>query len=404
MNKNILIVLGIVLIGAAIFLFGGSHYGSVPLPSTAPNTAPAPASTQAGSFTLVPASGKEGAEINISYPNAAAPLPETATVTFHDGGEHGWKIISGGAGVYMTYDSTSGLSYTANATKSANGTGYSIMVPDGMCGYVVQSIQAPPAKPKILSVSINGPDGKPLSGTKPSNFTLECDKYTLKVTIKAVPDTVLPDGASQSTVTANLTVTGPAKFINGQKIPNGSKPIVLTTPLGLTMVHFNNSLGNIVPNPANVKTDLAGDAVVTVSSPDAGIDKVQAIASGIGDAIVNVYFKPKIVGVREDFVEPNSPTNYQISTIPANPKDLTFKWEIIRPAGPVCGSLTGPATGLALSKNGFFHGPTGAFPDGCPQDYEMATKIKVTVTDKDGQTDTKTFSARAFEGQGVVKL
>src|SRR5205085_1387040 len=143
-------------------------------------------------------------------------------------------------------------------------------------------------------------------------------------------------------------------------------------------------LGTIVPNPANVKTDLAGDAVVTVSSMDAGIDKVQAQASGIGDAIVNVHFPPKIVGVTENFVQPVSPTNYQITTIPANPKDLTIDWVFIPAPGNTCGHMTGPLNGLGLSKNGFFHGPEKSYPDGCPEKWEHASEIKVTVTDKDG--------------------
>lgn len=201
-----------------------------------------------------------------------------------------------------------------------------------------------------------------------------------------------------------MSVTGPAQFINGTRIKPGQPKIILTTPLGLVMVHFNNSLGVIAPSPANVKTDRAGDAMVTVSSMDAGIDKVQAQATGIGDAIINVHFPPTITGVAENFVQPNSPTNYQMTTVPANPKDLTFDWALIRPAGPACGNLTGPASGMGLSKNGFFHGPTKDFPDGCDEKYEMATQIRVTVTDKDGQSDAQTFSARAFEGQGVVKL
>ena len=169
-------------------------------------------------------------------------------------------------------------------------------------------------------------------------------------------------------------------------------------------VHFNTSLGVLAPSPANVKTDLSGNASVTVTSADAGIAKVMAQASGVGDAQVNVHFMPKITAVKEDFVEPVSPTNYQIKTIPANPKDLTIDWKFLPAPGLTCGSLTGPASGLALVKNGFFHGPTDAFPNGCPEDWEHASQIQVTVTDKDGDSDTKTFSARNFEGQGFVNL
>ncbi len=359
------------------------------------------------SFNINPGSGKEGTEITIVYPKAPSSLSGSATVKFYDAGEHGWYMVSGGAAVYVAYDSTKGLTYSAPATATGsnnNGASYTATVPQGICGFIIQSDQATPAPPKVLDVSIAGPDGTPIPGTHPTKFNLICDKYTLKAKITANPDKVLPDGASQSTITANLSVTGPAQVVIGQKITKPTQPIILVSPLGLVMVHFNTSLGTIAPNPANVKTDLSGDAVVTLTSMDAGIAKVQAVASGIGDAIANVYFEPKITGVQENFVQPNSPTNYQISTIPANPKDLTFDWEIIRPAGPVCGSLTGPASGLGESMNGFFHGLTSDFPNGCDETYEFATQIKVTVTDKDGQSDSKTFSARALEGQGVVKL
>ncbi len=357
------------------------------------------------SFDISPSSGPEGPEITLTYPKAPATLPGPFTVSFHDGGEHGWQAVMKGAGSYVTYDTTKGLTYKATAAANgSDGKSYKATVPDGICGLIIQSAQAPAAAPKVLDVSLNGPDGKPLPGTNPAKFALICDKYTLKASIKAVPVKVLPDGVSASTVTANFSVTGPAQFINGKKIAKGSQPIILTTPLGLMMVNFHTNLGTLAPSPSNVKTDLNGDAVVTITSADAGIAKVQAVASGVGDAIANVNFEPKITGVKEDFVQPNSPTNYQIFTIPANGKDLTFDWALIPPPGLPCGNLTGPASGMGLNKNGFFHGPTGTFPDGCPNAYEMATQVRVTVTDKDGQSDTKIFSARAFEGQGAVGL
>lgn len=356
---------------------------------------------------LSPSSGPEGTVVTLTYPKLAS-APAQATVTFYDAGEHGFYAVNNGAATYIAYDPTAGLSYSAPAvatpSSSSKKSVYTATVPSGICGLIVQSSQEQAAPPKVLAVTLVGPDGKTVPGTKPANFSLKCDKYTLSVKIKAVPDPVLPDGADQSTVTATLTVKGPAQFVNGVRVSPSAPKIVLVTPLGLTPVHFDNSMGVIVPNPANVKTDLAGNAVVTVSSADAGIDKVQAIAQGIGDAIVNVHFKPKITGVVETFVVPDSPTNYQISTIPTNPKDLTFDWAIIPPAGGGCGSLTGPASGFAESKNGYYHGPAEGRPNGCDVKIEMATQIQVTVTDKDGQSDTKTFSARAFEGMGLVKL
>lgn len=394
----------------AIVIIGGVFWirvrGSSPIPSTTQTQATTKQPAQTPSFRIDPSSGKEGTVITVTYSNTPPPSSDPVTVSLHDAGEHGWHMVTGGAGTYVAYDSTTGLTYSAPATASSNnnGTNYTATVPQGICGFIIQSEQAPPPPPKVLDVSLSGPDGKPIPGTYPAQFSLICDTYTLKARIMANPAKVLPDGVSQSTITANLSVTGPAQLVIGQKITKPGKPIILVSPLGLVMVHFNTSLGTLAPNPANVKTDLGGNAVVTLTSADAGVAKVQAVASGIGDAIVNVNFEPRITAVQENFVQPNSPTNYQISTIPANPKDLTFDWAIIRPAGPACGNLTGPLSGLSLSKNGFFHGPTSAFPNGCDEKYEFATKIKVTVTDKDGQSDTKIFSARAFEGQGVVKL
>lgn len=348
-------------------------------------------------------SGTESSTLTVSVP-AGTSVKGPVTATFYDAGPHGWHPVSGGAAIYMAYDSTAGLSYNAPATPSADGKSYTVTVPSNACGYIIQSSQEASVGPKVLKVTLKDGDGNVIAGASPSTYNLTCDKYILKVTIKASKDPVLPDGVDQSVVTANLSVTGPAQFVNGVRIKPGEPKPILTTPLGLVMVHFNNGLGAIAPSPANVKTDLAGDAVVTVSSADAGIDKVQAQATGIGDAIVNVHFPPKITGVTETFVQPVSPTNYQMATIPANPKDLTFGWAFIPAPGNSCGHMTGPASGLGLSKNGFFHGPEKNYPNGCPEEWEHASQIKVTVTDKDGQSDTKTFSARDFEGKGLVKL
>ncbi len=364
-----------------------------------------PAFHKANAFSVTPSSGPEGTTVTFTYPKTSTPPPAGSSLKFYDAGEHGYYAVNNGAATYVTYDSKTGLSYTAGAaTAPADSThlSYTATVPSGICGLVIQSAQAPAAPPKSLQVSLVGPDGKQVAGT--GTFDLICDKYTLNMTIKSSKDPVLPDGADQTTITANLTVRGPAQFVNGVKVKPSAPKIMLVSPLGLVMVHFNTSLGTIAPNPANVKTDLSGDAVVTLTSADAGIAKVQAVAQGIGDATLNVHFPPKITAVQENFVQPNSPTNYIISTIPQNGKDLTYDWTFIPAPGLSCGHLTGPASGLGESTNGFFHGPSSGFPDGCPEKWEFASKMEVTVTDKDGQSESKTFSARAFEGQGFVKL
>lgn len=345
----------------------------------------------------------EGGEVSIpvhsDFPAASGPV----TAVFFDAGAHGWHAVQQGGGTFIQYDGTTGLKYKTTAVKNSAG-GFTATVPDDICGLLILPEGAPTPASKVIEVTLTGPDGKTVPGTAPMKFDLKCDRYTLKATIKASNDPVLPDGVSASTVTANFSVTGPAKFANGKRIPHSQAPIILTTPLGLMDVHFNTSLGNLNPNPANVRTDLGGNASVVITSADAGIAKVMAQASGVGDAQINIHFAPKITAVKQDFVPPTSPTNYAIKTIPANPKDLTIAWQFLPAAGVSCGHMTGAASGLGLANNGFYHGPEKNYPDGCPEDWEHASQVKVTVTDKDGQTDTKTFGARSFEGQGFVNL
>ena len=395
-SKGAISTKGIVWTAVVLFLIvGGIVVGmkkKSPSPSAKPN---ATAANQSGT--------PEGGSVSVPVPANATVPAGAVTAVFYDAGPHGWHAVQGGGGAYMQYDGTTGLKYKAAATKDASG-GYTVTVPDDMCGDIILPQGATPPAPKVIEVTLTGADGKPIPGVAPYKFDLKCDVYRLKATIQSSKDPVLPDGADSSVVTANFSVTGPAKFVNGQRIPRSQAPIILTTPLGLMEVNFNTSLGVLVPSPSNVKTDLSGNASVTVSSADAGIAKVIAQASGVGDAQINVHFPPKITAVKEDFVEPNSPTNYQINTIPANPKDLTIAWQFLPAPGNNCGNLTGPASGLGLNKNGFFHGPTKEFPDGCPVPWEMASNMKVTVTDKDGQSDSKTFGARAFEGIGFVPL
>ena len=360
-------------------------------------------------IAVSPSSGPEGTVVTVTYPKPSTPLPSPLTVKFFDAGAHGYVAMNNGAATYVTYDTKTGLSYTAPAAPAAGVAGdtkhvsYTAAVPAGICGLVIQSAQDVPAPPKTLTVALVGPDGKEVPGGE-GWFDLKCDKYTLKIKIVSSKDPVLPDGADNATVTATLSVTGPAQFVNGQRVKPGAPKIILTTPLGLVMTHFTTSLGTLVPNPANVKTDLAGQVSVTISSSDAGIARVRAIAEGIGDAYVDVHFPPKITAVQQVFVQPQSPTNYQITTIPANPKDLTIDWKFIPGPGLSCGGMTGPLTGAGLVTNGFYHGPSKSYPDGCPEQWEFASKVQVTVTDKDHQSDTKTFGARDFEGKGPVKL
>lgn len=396
-QKGAITTKGIVWTAVVLFLIvGGIVVGMKKKPG---NQQQAANNQQAAAQTGTP----EGGTVSVPVSGNATAPAGAVTATFFDAGPHGWHAVQQGGGSFMQYDGTTGIKYTSTATKNASG-GYDVVVPTDICGDIILPQGASMPASKKIQVTLTGPNGQPIPGVAPYTFDLKCDVYRLKATIKSSKDPVLPDGADNSTVTANFSVTGPAKFINAQRIPYGQNHPILTTPLGLMEVHFNTSLGVLAPSPSNVKTDLNGDAAVTISSSDAGIAKVMAQASGVGDAEINVHFPPKITGVQEDFVEPMSPTNYIISTIPANPKDLTIDWVFLPAPGNVCGHLTGAASGLGLNKNGFFHGPQDGYSDGCPVPWEMASQMKVTVTDKDKQSETKTFGARTFEGQGMVKL
>ncbi len=355
------------------------------------------------SNSIAPAEGKEGSDVTITVPKGTH-FPTPVTAVFTDSGEHGFVSKQNGGGIYMTYDESKGLTYkstTATTASDQNGNQtFLFTVPDGICGYIIKSDLEPNPPPKYVTVTLTGPDGEPLLGAPTATYGVKCDTYTLSVKINTSKDPVLPDGVDLATVSANLSVTGPAQFINGKKIPPGSSKIMLTTPLGNVDVEFTTDLGSLNPAaPAKVRTDLAGNASVTVSSSDAGIASVRATALAIGDAKQQIHFKPNIAAVKEDFIPPNSPTNYELQTIPKNAKDLNFTWTLNYPGGG-CGSLTGGLAGKNLLKNAFYHGPQGNFTDGCPEAQEMTSTITVTVTDKDGQSDTKTFTARGFEGQG----
>lgn len=354
-----------------------------------------------GANSLSPSSGPEGTEVTMSVPQGVT-VPAGATLVFTDAGEHGYVAVQSGGGSYVSYDSKTGLTYKAAA--AATGGNATAAVPDGICGLVIKSSQEPNPAPKVVGVTLVGPNGKQIEGTKPASFTVTCDTFTLKITTTASADPVLPDGVTPSVVTATLSVTGPAQFINGKRIKPGEQKPVITTPLGLTPVQFTTDLGTLVPpSPAKVTTDLNGKASVTITSLDAGIASVRAIAPAVGDAKQQVHFKPVIIAVKMDFVPPNSPTNYELKTVPTNAKDLDFAWSIAFPAG-ACGQLTGAASGKGETKNGYFHGPGDGHPDGCDEKVETSAQVTVTVTDKDGQSNTKAFGARAYEGQGFVNL
>ncbi|MDE2071566.1 MAG: hypothetical protein KGI70_02440 [Patescibacteria group bacterium] len=354
---------------------------------------------------LSPSSGPEGTVVSIKVPKGTS-VPAGAQLVLTDAGEHGYVAKQQGGGMFVAYDPTKGLTYKIPATLEANGdnySSYSAEVPQGVCGLIIKSVQEPNPQPKVLSATLVGPDEVPVPGVSGS-FSVTCDTFTLKIVTTASQDPVLPDGVDQSTVTATLTVKGPAQFINGQRIKAGGQKPVIETPLGLTPVEFTTDLGTLNPaSPAKVTTDLSGRASVTITSADAGIASVRAIAPGIGDAKQQIHFKPVIVAVNMVFVQPQSPTTYQLKTIPANPKDLDFAWSIAFPAG-ACGSLTGGASSKGLVKNAYYHGPQDGAPNGCDEKLEMAARVTVTATDKDGQSDTKTFGARSSEGQGWVNL
>ena len=360
-------------------------------------------SSVSGAFS--PVDGAEGSRVTVTIPSGTT-LPSPVTATFSDAGEHGFIAVKSGGGMYMTYDPTTGLSYkvpAASAGSDASGQKFTFTVPEGICGYIVKSDLEPSPAPKIVKVTLTGPDGQPIAGAPTADFAMKCDTYTLSVKTVASKDPVLPDGADQSTVTATLSVTGPAQFINGERIKPGGQKIMLTTPLGLIFVNFTTDLGVLAPNPSKLKTALDGTASVTITSNDAGIASVRAAALAVSDSKQQIHFKPKITAVKMDFVQPVSPTNYELQTIPKNAKDLDFTWKFTY-AGPPCGNMTGPLTGKNLLKNGYFHGPANGHAEGCPEENEKASKVTVTVMDKDGQSDTKTFGARAYEGQGFVGL
>lgn len=400
-SKGAISTKGIVWTALVLFLVVGGIFVGIKHKTikTSPKTG-GPSNTQ----TQTDQSGTpEGGQVSIPVPSNSTTPAGSVTATFFDAGAHGWHAVQGGGGAYMQYDGTTGLKYTSVATKDASGN-YTAAIPDDICGDIILPQGAPVPAPKKVQVTLTGSNSQTIAGTSPVTFDLKCDIYRLKATINANPDHALADGIDSSTVTANFSVTGPAKFINGQRISASQTRIIQTTPLGLMEVNFNTSLGVLAPSPSNVKTNLSGDAIVTVTSADAGIAKVMAQASGVGDAQINVHFMPEIKAVKEDFVPPTSPTNYEIQTIPANPKDLTVDWKFLPAPGNNCGSMTGPLSGLAQVKNAFYHGPEDGFADGCPETWEQASNVQVTVTDKDGDSDTKTFPARKFEGQGFVNL
>jgi hypothetical protein len=153
-----------------------------------------PKKPQKNSNTSAAQSGTpEGGQVTIPAPSTGAMPTGAVTATFYDAGAHGWHAVQSGGGNYMQYDGTTGLKYTATATKDASGS-YSATVPDDICGDVILPQGAPAPAPKVIEVTLTGSDGKPLPGTTPTKFDLKCDVYTLAATIKANPDKLLADG------------------------------------------------------------------------------------------------------------------------------------------------------------------------------------------------------------------
>src|SRR5207244_3639740 len=109
------------------------------------------------------------------------------TATFHDAGEHGFIAVKSGGGMYMTYDPATNLDYKAEATvggSDQDGHKVSVTIPDGICGYIVKSDLEPNPKPKVVTLTLTGPDGKPIPGAPAIDIPVKCDTYTLSVKIK----------------------------------------------------------------------------------------------------------------------------------------------------------------------------------------------------------------------------
>jgi hypothetical protein len=168
------------IVGVAVVVIGAAAYFGV---RHTPPASPGP-------------SGTEASMLDVSVP-AGTTVKGPVTATFTDLGPHGWHPVSGGAAIYMAYDATTGLSYTAPATPSADGKSYTVKAPADACGYIIQSNLEASAGPKVLKVTLRDADGNAITGATPTAYNLVCDKYTLKVTIKSSKDPVLPDGAGQ---------------------------------------------------------------------------------------------------------------------------------------------------------------------------------------------------------------
>src|ERR1043166_6627383 len=221
------------------------------------------------------AEGSEGATVSVPLPQGTSPRAPL-TASFVDPGEHGFVSVKSGGGIYMTYDPKTNLEYKSTASVDAGGV--HVTIPDGICGYIVKSNLEPNPPPKYVNVTVKDADGNIVPGMEKVSVAVKCDTYTLAVKINTSKDPVLPDGADQATVTANLSVTGPAQYVNGQKVKPGAPKVTLTTPLGLIDVEFTTDLGTLnPPSPAKVRTDLSGNASVTITSTDAGIASVRAI-------------------------------------------------------------------------------------------------------------------------------
>jgi hypothetical protein len=98
----------------------------------------------------------EGGQVSIPFPSNSSLHTGPVTATFYDAVAHGWHAVQSGGGTYMQYDGTTGLKYTATATKDASGK-YTATVPDDICGDVILPQGAPPPAPKVITVRLNLP-------------------------------------------------------------------------------------------------------------------------------------------------------------------------------------------------------------------------------------------------------
>jgi hypothetical protein len=313
-NRGMIAVLMAATLAALFHVTVPAIANAAPKPhaSAKPTAKPRP---KAKGVSVDPKSGPEGTAITITYPTPLPGYPLPKRALLRDPGVHGWVIMHG-AGDWVQWDPRRNALYSApahGAGKSADRNTYKALVPYGICGIVIKAKQATVTKlpTGVIQSGITPvPSGAYPSHDKPvktlevwldgqkgahGKFGLMCDKYTLNVKAKADPTTVIVPPAGSSTVTATVTVKGPAQFLNGKPWPKNKKRPELTTPIFNVDVWYHTTFGTLAPNPAIVRTARDGTANATVSSGAPGVAVVQAVAPGLGDAAATVTFKKKEV-------------------------------------------------------------------------------------------------------------